>query len=355
MQRIRSLLLIGLVTALAACLPEEEENASPSVPSGDAGDPASGPHPIVLAHGMFGQESYLGILDYWSTVPDVLRAAGHVVYVTEVDPLNSPVVRGERLIEQLEALAEANGHAKFILVGHSQGGLEIRYVASTRPDLVEAVLSVASPHYGTPAVDIARALLEDGATIEAVVNFVVKTFFPLVWDEIGDTTSLYTSLLSMTAEATEEFAEAFPDAPGVAYYSITGVTDRVPMSHPHCAPDLVAPPVARWASERDPAILPLSIGEALLDDDDLLDVVRNTYPNDGLVRAIDTRWGSFLGCLPADHAEIIGLTSAILPGYHPGCHGLCLGTNDTALCDCNDFDYELFWVEMLEWLRERGH
>lgn len=113
--------------------------------------------------------------------------------------------------------------------------------------------------------------------------------------------------------------------------------------------------IARWADERDPASFPMSVGEALLDDDNLLDTWRNTYPNDGLLRAIDGHWGTFLGCVPADHVEIIGLIDRIIPSYHPGCHGVCPLRRDTALCDCNDFDYELFWIEMVEWLRAQGH
>ncbi len=319
--------------------------------------PLGAPYPIVLCHGMLGEQSYLGILDYWSTIPDALAAAGHEVYITEVDPLNTPEVRGAQLVAQLEDIVAETGREKVILIGHSQGGLDIRYAASTRPDLVAAAISMASPHNGTPAVDIALAILEDGGTVEDVSNWLVDTFGPLIWPKITDETSLFASLHSMTVEGVAEFAAKYPDSPGVGMYSLTGVTDDIPMDHPDCVPDVETAAVSRWATETDPASFPLSIAEALLDDDDLLDLTSNTYPNDGLVRAIDTHWGTFLGCVPADHGEEIGLQAGALPDYHPGCEGLyCDGSHtDTATCSCNDFVYEAFWVDLAAWLRAQGY
>ena len=321
-----------------------------------AANPDGPPYPIVLAHGMFGAKDYLDILEYWSTIPSLLEAEGHQVFITEVDPLNTPEVRGERLIEQLEEIIAWSGSPKVILIGHSQGGLDLRYVSSTRPDLVAAAISMASPHGGTPAVEIALALLEDGGTIEDVVRFLENTFGPMLYSEVTDATDVYLSLHSMTPEAVAEFAAAYPDSPEVDIYSITGVTGRIPMDHPHCTPDLEVPFVQRWAGERDPDSFPLGLAEGLIDDDDVNDLIHNTYPNDGLVRAIDTHWGTFLGCIPADHAEELGIVNGVFPNYHPGCFGLCDGTQvDSATCDCNDFDYELFWVELAEWLRAQGY
>ena len=83
--RLRLLLLCASI--LGACA--VEPNPPPVVPPDDEpSDPDLGgpPYPVVLAHGMFGQENYLGILDYWSTIPDALAAAGNEVFVTEVDP-----------------------------------------------------------------------------------------------------------------------------------------------------------------------------------------------------------------------------------------------------------------------------
>ena len=51
-------------------------------------------YPIVLAHGMLGFDSMLGI-DYWYGIPQALRRDGAQVYVTEVSQLNTSELRGE--------------------------------------------------------------------------------------------------------------------------------------------------------------------------------------------------------------------------------------------------------------------
>ena len=52
-------------------------------------------HPIVLAHGFLGADSYLGIIDYWYGIESYIEATGGTVYVTEVSPANSSAARGE--------------------------------------------------------------------------------------------------------------------------------------------------------------------------------------------------------------------------------------------------------------------
>nr|NIU63797.1 lipase [Stutzerimonas stutzeri] len=58
-------------------------------------------YPIVLAHGMLGFDSLLGI-DYWYGIPSALRRDGAQVYVTEVSQLNTSELRGEELLAQVE-------------------------------------------------------------------------------------------------------------------------------------------------------------------------------------------------------------------------------------------------------------
>ena len=41
-------------------------------------------------------------------------------------------------------------------------------------------------------------------------------------------------------------------------------------------------------------------------------------PNDGLVRVADARWGTFLGCVPADHLDQIGHLFGGPPGLGNG-------------------------------------
>src|SRR3546814_3519247 len=93
---------------------------------------------IVLAHGMLGFDSLLGI-DYWYGIPSALRRDGAQVYITEVSRLNTSELRGEELLAQVEEIVAISGKPKVNLVGHSHGGPTVRYVAGVRPDLIDSV------------------------------------------------------------------------------------------------------------------------------------------------------------------------------------------------------------------------
>jgi len=73
-------------------------------------------YPIVLAHGMLGFDSLLGI-DYWYGIPSALRRDGAQVYVTEVSQLNTSELRGEELLAQVEEIVAISGKPKVNLVG----------------------------------------------------------------------------------------------------------------------------------------------------------------------------------------------------------------------------------------------
>ena len=106
-------------------------------------------YPIVLIHGFMGFDSIFGIIDYWPGIVSALESDGATVYVTTSSAANSSEVRGEILIERLEEIKAATGAQKFNLIGHSQGGLDGRYIAAVRPDLVASHTSIAGPHKGS--------------------------------------------------------------------------------------------------------------------------------------------------------------------------------------------------------------
>lgn len=128
-------------------------------------------YPIVLAHGLGGFDELFGVVDYWYGIPSELRDYGATVYVTTVSQLNSTEVRGEQLIDQIETIVAITGKPKVNLIGHSHGGLDVRYVASVRPDLVASVTSVGSPHKGADLADwLAANVLDGGFTQEVLAT-----------------------------------------------------------------------------------------------------------------------------------------------------------------------------------------
>lgn len=162
-------------------------------------------YPIVLAHGFLGADTYLGILDYWYGIEDYIEDKGGTVYITEVSPANSSAARGEELIVLLDELRAIRGKPteKYNLIGHSQGGLDIRYVAGVRPDLVASLTTVGSPHTG---VDFLEQFGGGLAGLEGLVDF-LGSAVELLWGLLGNDnpTDMVAALEGFSAEAMAAF------------------------------------------------------------------------------------------------------------------------------------------------------
>ncbi len=298
----------------------------------DAGEPRLGaPYPIVLAHGFFGFEELGGsFLTYFYGVKDDLAAHGETVFTPAVDPFNDSTSRGEELAAAVDAILAETGHAKVVLVGHSQGGLDARYVASTRPDQVAAVVTVSSPHRGTPMIDLVLRAAED-ERVREWVDGLVRTVGAPLWDAAGEETSLFHAMEQLSEEGAAAFNAAHPNQPGVDYFSIAGRSGMHLAPGP-CASDEAPEWITRYAWERDPIDPLLAVSEAFIDGG-----FGDPYPNDGLVRIESARWGTFLGCVPADHFDEMGQ----LLGDSPG-----LG---------NRWSYLEFYRDLVGWVRAEGY
>lgn len=299
------------------------------------GEPLLGPpYPILLAHGFFGFDELAGLeqVPYWYDVPEHLVDVGEPnICVGEVDPFNDSTDRGMQLLDQAIACAEATGHAKVNILGHSQGGLDARVVANLAPDLVASVTTVATPHYGTPIADIAVGVVPSPGAAE-LIDWLTQTLGAPLWDEIGNETSLFEAMAQMSTPGIAEFNATYPDAPGVLYTSVTGRTG-LHDGGTACEPDSPPPPllITEWEDTLDTTDALFLIPEAILSDG-----VFSQEPNDGLVRVIDSRWGEFLGCVPADHIDEVGH----LLGDSAG-----IG---------NDWNHLDFYADLVAYLRERG-
>ena len=128
-------------------------------------------YPLVLEHGLGGFDELFGVFDYWFGIVDALEDGGATVFTTTVSQLNSTEARGEQLIDQIEVITAITGKPRVNVIGHSHGGLDARYVAAVRPDLVASVSTVATPHKGAALADFLRANVENGSFTEAVVAY----------------------------------------------------------------------------------------------------------------------------------------------------------------------------------------
>jgi triacylglycerol lipase len=325
--RVDSAVADGFVATDAGMALEED-----AAVAADQFTPLGPPYPIVLAHGFFGFEELGGsFLTYFYGVKDDLAAAGETnVHTPAVDPFNDSETRGEELAAAIDAILAETGHEKVVIVGHSQGGLDARYVASTRPERVAAVVTIATPHFGTPTIDLVRAAT-DNEDLREWVDELIRIVGRPLWDAAGEETSFFAALDQLSEEGAAAFNEAHPDRDGVDYFSIGGRSDRN-LAFSQCQADDPPAFIADFALERDPIDPLLSVSEAFMDGG-----FGDPEPNDGLVRVSSSRWGTFLGCVPADHFDQMGQ----ILGDDPG-----LG---------NEWEHLPFYRDLVGWLRARGY
>jgi len=207
-------------------------------------------YPIVLAHGLAGFDELFGVFEYWFGIPDALEDGGATVFVTDVSPFNSSQARGEQLIDQIEQIVAITGKPKVNLIGHSQGSLDVRYVAAVRPDLVASVTTVAGPHKGAALADYLRAHVQNGSFTQDVLAFFA--------DSLGTVLNLLTghsnpqdavaALDQLTSAGTASLNAAYPQGVptsacgsgsavvnGIRYYSWSGtgvLTNALDVSDP---------------------------------------------------------------------------------------------------------------------------
>lgn len=234
--------------------------------------------PTVMVHGWTGFEN-IGPLTYFYGVRQDLEQLGYPIAIAVLDPFNSVDVRGEQLVTFVANTLTATRSRKVNLFGHSQGGIDSRYVASAAGggygDRVGAVITLGTPHLGTPFTDIALGLIPGPS--EAVLVFLLN-FLGAAQNQQSDVeASLYT--LSETYMQ-GEFNVIHVDDPRVKYYSWMGET----------------------------CVGALSCQDAV---DPLLLFSYNTIflvagANDGLVPTTSAVWGEYLGLVPADHIDEIG-------------------------------------------------
>ncbi|MBX3655075.1 MAG: triacylglycerol lipase [Ramlibacter sp.] len=251
-------------------------------------------YPVVLVHGLFGFDSFLGV-DYFYGVPSALRQDGARVFVAQVSAANSTEVRGEQLLAQVKNILAITGASKVNLIGHSHGGPTIRYVAGVAPQLVASVTSIGGVNKGSRVADILRGVVPPGSLSETLANNAAKAFVALINLGSGGTSlpQMPTAALdSLTTSRTLAFNQRFPQGlptgcgsgaelvNGVRYYSWTGTQ-----------------PVTNLLDVSDGAlgVLSLVFGEA----------------NDGLVSACSSRLGTHLGDYRQNHLDEVNQVAGL--------------------------------------------
>ncbi len=239
--------------------------------------------PIVMVHGWTGFQN-IGPLTYFYNVREDLEALGYPIETPVLDPYNSVDIRGEQLVAAVDNTLSTLRARKVNLLGHSQGGIDSRYVASPaggdHGDRVGALITLGTPHQGTPFTDIALGLIPGPA--EQALVFVINFLGATQSQQSDVEASLYT--LSETYMQ-NEFNPVFIDDPSVKYWSWMGET---------CVGGIGCQDIL------DP-LLVFSFNT----------IYAVAGPNDGLVPQDSAKWGEYLGLIPADHIDEIGQIAGV--------------------------------------------
>lgn len=301
-------------------------------PDSQAPELLGAPYPIVLAHGFFGTDSFAGLAFatyFYGVKADLEKAGEKWVLTPAVEPFQNSKVRGEQLWAKIDAFLAETGHAKVVIIGHSQGGLDARYVAATHPDKVAAVLTFATPHKGSIVADASLGLV-NWPGVKQLVDALMSLAGVQVWHSMTGESSLSAAIEQLTTQKMEAFNAAYPNQPGIAYYSLTG-RSALALAEKACKPDLLVDFLIPYEKVVDP-LDPMLWATREVIDGGLFSAV----PHDGLVRVEDARWGTFLGCVPADHLDEIGQLFGDWPG------GL------------NSFDHKKLYRDLVGFLRAQG-
>jgi triacylglycerol lipase len=327
--------VLALAATVSACAASDVDAAGSSTSALET----EAPYPIVLAHGFFGFKDFAGLdfLTYFYGVQADLNAHGETrVFTPAVDPFNDSTTRGAQLEAKILEILQQTGAKKVNIIGHSQGGLDARYVAHHRPDIVASVTTVATPHAGSHLADVVLDVTSVpilGDLAGEAVDALVRLLGAPLWDQVGNETSVTKAIRQVSSDGMDDFNRRYPDGAGVRYFSIAGRTAEDDGGRDCRVSGISAPPafVARTSRMLDPTDILLKVPETVTSGWPFDDV-----PNDGFVRVDEARWGTFLGCVPADHLDEVGQ----LLGDGPG--------------GDNDWDYLGFYRDLVGYLRTQG-
>jgi pimeloyl-ACP methyl ester carboxylesterase len=143
---IRSALVLAIAGLLAAAPPA----AAQPPPAANDFDCRSSAPPVILVHGTFGDMAVS-----WDSVSPALTASGYCVFALDLPRrAMAPIDRSaDALAAFVDEVLARTGAAKVSLVGHDQGGMLGRYVASFRGKLaaIDDVVGIAPMSHGTKA------------------------------------------------------------------------------------------------------------------------------------------------------------------------------------------------------------
>lgn len=209
-----------------------------------------------------------------------LRSRGVKAVAPNVSPYNTVRARTVLWHDRLTKVLDDTGADRLLLITHSMGGLDARYLISEMGwhDVVDVLVTVSAPHRGS---SVASLILDQPDAVRSWLADMADWVGRHVLED--GSANLMQALEELTPSYMKEtFNPAVPDHPDVEYWSYgceAGRGTSIPID-----------PLFRYFNNY------LYEREGL---------------NDGIVSVQSARWGQYLGTVEADHARQVGLTSTL--------------------------------------------
>jgi len=216
-------------------------------------------HPVVLIHGVMGFEkiAIAGMeTEYFRGVGKRLRRGGIEVHTVSLSPTGAVAARARQLADFVGAIAAPHVH----LIAHSMGGIDARYAIARLGlrDRVASLVTIASPHRGTPLADVGELVFD---------KLALGKILSIAGVETG-------AFYAVSSQRMKAFNQEVLDVSGVHYASVVATATKEHM-HPALLPTYM--------------ILRESAGD-----------------NDGIVPGTSQEWGQVIARVEADHWAQIG-------------------------------------------------
>lgn len=178
---------------------------------------------IGLVHGILGFDDTNGLANglvkYWGGLDGYLRSQGAKVTTPGSSAANTIATRSSQTKTQLNTFMAANGCTKIHLVGHSQGGLVVRYLVKNDgfSSKTATVTTVNSLHKGAPMANIVLSVIP--SWLQPFANSALSLFAKLVYRD-GRPQDVIAMGQSLTTTYVQGVLNpSTPNVSGIKYYS----------------------------------------------------------------------------------------------------------------------------------------
>ena len=268
----------ALVAAGAA--PVRASSAAP--PSVQQASTGAGRTLVVLVPGFGGRAAFPLGGRYFMELDEALTSAGFDVVTLAPPPVATSEARGAWLADAIaHSVPEAPApRPRVVVIAHSQGGVDAR-AALDQGAPIDAIATLSTPHHGTDVAEVALAWPRP--LVRAALHEMNRG--APTW---GDAEVADVALAGLTRDGMDAFNARHPTSRvpffSVAAFSGADVDDA-------CAG-------GRWSKPRDvDAIHPMLLaGRAMIR-------WQRDVSDDGVVPTNSMRFGTFLGCVAADHVD----------------------------------------------------